>query len=184
MVALLPLLLAASIDGEAALLHARRLAALGPHPWGTTLNKEAARYVESQFRDVGLSEVRFQSFERDGLIGTNVVGVLRANGPEFLVVGAHHDSAPGAPGMPARWYQIGQFTYPPGELMHYIAMESHISTHVEAPSHFLPALHNRPGNESCLLRESRRPWSESPFCFARSRAQRFESCICPEAHGW
>jgi arylformamidase len=31
--------------------------------------------------------------------------------------------------------------------MHYIAMESHISTHVEAPSHFVPALHNRPGDD-------------------------------------
>jgi kynurenine formamidase len=55
--------------------------------------------------------------------------------------------AQGPPGAPSRWYQIGQFTYPPGELMHYIAMESHISTHVEAPSHFLPALHNRPGDD-------------------------------------
>jgi arylformamidase len=55
--------------------------------------------------------------------------------------------AQGPPGAPARWYQIGQFTYPPGELMHYIAMESHISTHVEAPSHFLPALHNRPADD-------------------------------------
>lgn len=55
--------------------------------------------------------------------------------------------APGAAGTPGRWYQIGQFVYPPGELMHYIAMESHISTHVEAPSHFLPALHNRPGDD-------------------------------------
>jgi len=26
-------------------------------------------------------------------------------------------------------------------------MESHISTHVEAPSHFLPALHHRPGDD-------------------------------------
>jgi arylformamidase len=55
--------------------------------------------------------------------------------------------AQGPPGAPARWYQIGQFTYPPGELMHYIAMESHISTHVEAPSHFLPALNNRQGDD-------------------------------------
>ena len=42
MVVLLPLLLSASIDGQAALEHASRLAALGPHPWGTTLNKAAA----------------------------------------------------------------------------------------------------------------------------------------------
>ena len=55
--------------------------------------------------------------------------------------------AQGPPGAPARWYQIGRFIYPPGELMHYIAMESHISTHVEAPSHFLPARHNRPGDD-------------------------------------
>jgi kynurenine formamidase len=55
--------------------------------------------------------------------------------------------AQGPPGAPARWYQIGQFLYPPGEIMHYIAMESHISTHVEAPSHFLPALHKRPGDD-------------------------------------
>jgi len=55
--------------------------------------------------------------------------------------------AEGPPGAPMRWYQIGQFTFPPGELMHYIAMESHISTHVEAPSHFLPALHKRPGDD-------------------------------------
>jgi len=55
--------------------------------------------------------------------------------------------AQGPPGAPPRWYQIGQFTYPPGELMHYIAMESHVSTHVEAPSHILPVLHNRQGDD-------------------------------------
>jgi hypothetical protein len=98
MTVFLPLLLAATIDGQAALEHASRLAALGPHPWGSTLNKAAAEYVASQFRDVGLSEVRLQPFEREGLIGTNVVGVLRAAGPELIVLGAHHDSAPGAPG--------------------------------------------------------------------------------------
>lgn len=42
-----------------------------------------------------------------------------------------------------RKYEIELFTYPPGELMHNIEMESHISTHVEAPSHFVPALHKR-----------------------------------------
>lgn len=95
---LLPLLLAATIDGQAALEHASRLAALGPHPWGSTLNKAAAEYVASQFRDIGLGKVQLQGFERDGLIGANVVGVLEAGGPEFIVLGAHHDSAPGAPG--------------------------------------------------------------------------------------
>ena len=37
-----------------------------------------------------------------------------------------------------RKYEIKVFSFPPGELMHNIEMESHISTHVEAPSHFVP----------------------------------------------
>jgi kynurenine formamidase len=36
-----------------------------------------------------------------------------------------------------RKYEIRPFTYPPGELMHMIEMESHISTHVEAPNHYV-----------------------------------------------
>ena len=51
--------------------------------------------------------------------------------------------ADGAVGAPRRKYEIEQFTFPPGELMHNIVMESHISTHVEAPSHFVPVLHGR-----------------------------------------
>lgn len=42
-----------------------------------------------------------------------------------------------------RTYEIKPFPYPPGELMHHIEMESHISTHVEAPSHFVPVRHGR-----------------------------------------
>ena len=37
----------------------------------------------------------------------------------------------------ARKYEITPFTYPPGELMHMIEMESHISTHIEAPNHYI-----------------------------------------------
>lgn len=51
--------------------------------------------------------------------------------------------AEGAPGAPPRRYELEQFAFPPGELMHYVSMESHISTHLEAPSHFVPALHGR-----------------------------------------
>ncbi|HYB19314.1 MAG TPA: cyclase family protein [Thermodesulfobacteriota bacterium] len=40
-----------------------------------------------------------------------------------------------------RKYEINMFTFPPGELMHFIDMESHISTHIEAPSHFVPVRH-------------------------------------------
>jgi len=42
-----------------------------------------------------------------------------------------------------RKYEIKPFAFPPGEIMHNIEMESHISTHVEAPSHFVPVRHGR-----------------------------------------
>jgi len=98
MPALLGLLLAASIDGEAALRHASALAALGPHPWGSPRNQAAAAYVAAQLRQAGLDEVELQAFERHGVRGTNVVATLRSPGEEFVLVGAHHDTAPDAPG--------------------------------------------------------------------------------------
>ena len=100
MVPVLPALLlaAASVDGEAALRHAAALAALGPHTWGSPRAAVAAQYVESQFRAAGLADVRSQPFTSHGIAGQNVVGVLRGSGPEFLIVGAHHDTAPDAPG--------------------------------------------------------------------------------------
>jgi len=98
MSALLSLFLAASIDGEAALRHASALAALGPHPWGSPRNQAAAAYVAAELREAGLDSVELQAFERHGVGGTNVVATLRAPGEEFIVVGAHHDTAPGTPG--------------------------------------------------------------------------------------
>ena len=98
MPALLGLLLVASIDGAAALRDASALAALGPHPWGSTRNEAAAQYVAAQMRAVGLSQVELQRFERHGVQGTNVVGVLPAPGEEMVVIGAHHDSVAGGPG--------------------------------------------------------------------------------------
>ena len=95
---ILSLILAASFDGEAALRHASALAALGPHPWGSPRARVAAEYVASQFRAAGLDEVQLAEFESHGLRGANVVGVLRAPGPEFVVIGAHHDTAPSALG--------------------------------------------------------------------------------------
>jgi hypothetical protein len=94
---LLGLLLAASIDGGAALGHAAALAALGPHPWGSTRDQAAAQYVAAQMRAAGLDEVALEPFERGGIAGTNVIATLRAPGEEFVLVGAHHDSAPGTP---------------------------------------------------------------------------------------
>jgi len=98
-IALLPALLAAAaFDGQAALRHASALAALGPHPWGSPRALAAAQYVAAQFRDAGLADVRLQDFDTAGIHGINVVGKLPGAGPEFVVIGAHHDSAPGAPG--------------------------------------------------------------------------------------
>lgn len=95
---MLALLLAVSINGEASLRHARALSALGPHPWGSTRNEAAAQYVAAQMRAAGLPEVELQRFERHGVQGTNVIGRLRAPGEEFVVLAAHHDTAPLAPG--------------------------------------------------------------------------------------
>jgi hypothetical protein len=98
MTPLLGLLLAASIDGGAALRHASALAALGPHPWGSPRNQAAAAYVAAQLREAGLEAVEVQAFERHGVRGANVIGTLPAPGEEFVVIGAHHDTAPEAPG--------------------------------------------------------------------------------------
>lgn len=46
-----------------------------------------------------------------------------------------------------RKYEIKSFASPPGELMHNIEMESHISTHVEAPSHFVPVRYGRSAHD-------------------------------------
>ncbi|WP_455367598.1 cyclase family protein, partial [[Eubacterium] cellulosolvens] len=46
-----------------------------------------------------------------------------------------------------RRLEIRQFIFPPGELMHQIDMESHIGTHLEVPSHFIPALYHQPAKD-------------------------------------
>jgi hypothetical protein len=92
------LLLSAGIDGSAALGHASRLAALGPHPFGSPRTALAAEYVAAEFREAGLGEVRVQRFERDGLVGANIIAVLRGASSESVVVAAHHDSGPESPG--------------------------------------------------------------------------------------
>ncbi|MGE0452445.1 MAG: M28 family metallopeptidase [Vicinamibacteria bacterium] len=95
---LLPLIFAAGVDGGAALRHASALAALGPHPWGSPRTRFAAQYVAAELRQLGVSEVRLQDFESHGLRGANVIGVLRGASPETILIGAHHDTAPAAPG--------------------------------------------------------------------------------------
>ena len=49
----------------------------------------------------------------------------------------------GPVGTGKRKYEIRRFTFPPGELMHYIDMDSHISTHVEAPMHYVTARYGK-----------------------------------------
>ena len=78
---LLAFLLAAQVDGQAALRHASALASLGPHPWGSPRSRAAAEYVAAQFRTAGLADVRLEDFESHGVRGANVVGVLRGRGP-------------------------------------------------------------------------------------------------------
>jgi hypothetical protein len=65
---------------------------------GSARNQAAAAYVAASLREAGLDSVELQPFQRNGLAGTNVVATLRAPGEEFVVVGAHHDTAPEAPG--------------------------------------------------------------------------------------
>lgn len=93
-----PLLLAAAIDGAAAHTHAARLAALGPHPFGSPRAAVAAEYVAAAFRSAGLENVRLQGFSDGRTAGSNVIGVLPGPGRETLVIGAHHDSAAESPG--------------------------------------------------------------------------------------
>jgi kynurenine formamidase len=51
------------------------------------------------------------------------------------------------PGKEQRRLTLEKFLYPPGEIMHYIHTESHIGTHVEAPSHFIPAMYGTPAQD-------------------------------------
>jgi arylformamidase len=56
-------------------------------------------------------------------------------------------NALGPVGTGKRRLEIRKFTYPPGEIMHQIDMESHIGTHVEAPSHYVDARYKRKGKD-------------------------------------
>ena len=92
------MLAAAAFDGEAARRHAAALAALGPHPWGSPRAHAAAQYVAAQLRAAGLPDAALQPFEAHGIRGANVVATLPGRSGEIVLVGAHHDTAPDAPG--------------------------------------------------------------------------------------
>jgi len=91
------LVLATTFDGAAALRHASALSALGPRPWGSPRGVAAAEYVAAQLRGFAPG-VRIEPFESHGIRGANVIAVLPGRSPEMVIVGAHHDTAPGAPG--------------------------------------------------------------------------------------
>jgi kynurenine formamidase len=57
----------------------------------------------------------------------------------------------GPVGMGPRRYDLKYFTFPPGERMTEIHMENHISTHVEAPLHFLGPRYGRRGKDVSQL---------------------------------
>jgi kynurenine formamidase len=59
-------------------------------------------------------------------------------------------STEGPAAKPSRRYEIHRFEFEPwkvwsgpGETMHYVETESHVATHVEAPSHYIPSRHGR-----------------------------------------
>lgn len=89
---------ALTLDGRAAREHASKLAALGPHPFGSPRGRFAAEYVAAQFRGAGLQEVRLQEVPGRDARGANVLGVLRGPGDEFVVLCAHHDTGQDTPG--------------------------------------------------------------------------------------
>lgn len=96
--ALLAVILAASINGEAARQHAARLAALGPHPMGSPRGRAAALYVEAELSAAGVPNVRLHEFAAEGVSGVNVVGTLPGPSRESIVLAAHHDTVPNSAG--------------------------------------------------------------------------------------
>jgi len=53
----------------------------------------------------------------------------------------------GRQGRGPRKYHLTRFTYTPGEIMHVVEMETHISTHVESPLHFMGPAHGIRGKD-------------------------------------
>lgn len=91
--------LRAAPDGDRLQRHVVQLAgAIGPRKTGTDADRRAVEYVKAEMEAVGL-QVTLQPvdtlLERDGerAVGSwNVVGRLAGDGPDTIVVAAHHDS--------------------------------------------------------------------------------------------
>ncbi len=79
-----------------------------------------------------------------------VAGYLNNGRIIDLTLKMNPGSTEGPSAKPSRRYEIKMFEFEPwkiwsgpGEIMHYVDMESHVSTHVEAPSHYIPARYGR-----------------------------------------
>jgi hypothetical protein len=97
--------LPALTPGEAELRDRLRADVAGLGGERNTRTKEALEradtFIEAAFRDAGYRPKRL-AYAADGLTVANIEveleGVTRGHGDEVVVVGAHYDSAPGAPG--------------------------------------------------------------------------------------
>ena len=79
-----------------------------------------------------------------------VAGYLNNGRIIDLTLKMNPGSTEGSSAKPSRRYEMKMFEFEPwkiwsgpGEIMHYVDMESHVSTHVEAPSHYIPARYGR-----------------------------------------
>jgi hypothetical protein len=76
----------------------RRLAGFGPREYGTEAARKAAEYIQAEFRSFGIRQVTIQRFTQPRN-GYNVIAVIPGHDTSRqIVLSAHHDSAPGAPG--------------------------------------------------------------------------------------
>lgn len=85
---------------EVMLEHVRHLSeTIGPRVAGSKAEAEAAGYVAAALKSAGCATSTFTTTEKKPkLRAVSVIGKLVRPGKKVVVVAAHHDSAPGAPG--------------------------------------------------------------------------------------
>jgi Iap family predicted aminopeptidase len=89
-----------SITEEDLMKHVKYLSGLGPHPAGSKADLQAVEYIERQFRSYNY-HVKRQPIDKlpQGILTYNVIASSPVTrGKLRLVVGAHHDTTPTAPG--------------------------------------------------------------------------------------
>ena len=76
--------------------------------------------------------------------------IVEVFGKRFRLVDLSKKLVPGecyGPIGDRRRLEIERFHFPPGEIMHYVNLETHIGTHVEVPSHYVDARYGRHGKD-------------------------------------